>query len=407
MPLLLASFATQLAQAQTFKVLHTFHGPNGANPVGALTIDAAGNIYGTTRVGGAGRCTGGTGCGTAFKLGSNGKQIWLYKFNGSDGDVPYSELLRDSSGSLLGTTGGGGDLSCNPPYGCGTVFTLDKTGQREKVLYKFTGSPDGSGPYGSFVEDGSGNAYGATSGGGSDLQGTVFEIDAAGTESVLHSFAGPPGGGGDGSIPEGGVIRDAAGNLYGVTFQGGAYGPGTVYEVDSSGNETLLYSFSGSSDGGYPSSTLLLDSQGNLYGTTQNGGTSSGCGLGGCGAVFELSPQSGGGWTEKVLYDFCSLSGCADGEEPFEGPLAMDAAGNLYGTTYFGGTADHGVVFKLDTAGQESVLHSFTGGADGALPVAGVILDSRIHLYGTTQEGGDLNCQPQFGGCGVVFEITP
>jgi hypothetical protein len=139
MPLLLASFATQLAQAQTFKVLHTFHGPNGANPVGALTIDAAGNIYGTTRVGGAGRCTGGTGCGTAFKLGSNGKQIWLYKFNGSDGDVPYSELLRNSSGSLLGTTGGGGDLSCNPPYGCGTVFTLDKLARGKKCCISSPG----------------------------------------------------------------------------------------------------------------------------------------------------------------------------------------------------------------------------------------------------------------------------
>jgi uncharacterized repeat protein (TIGR03803 family) len=401
------------ARAQTFKVLHTFHGANGAEPLGGLTRDDAGSIYGTTAVGGGGKCTGGTGCGTAFKLGKTGKQVWLYEFNGRNGDIPYSDLLRDSSGNLLGLAGGGGDLGCNPPYGCGAVFRLDETGHREKVLHKFTGPPDdGEGPYGSFVEDGPGNTYGATSQGGFDSLGTVFEINAAGKETVLHTFTGPPEGGGDGSFPEGGVIRDAAGNLYGVTFQGGAFGPGAVYEVDSSGSEKLLYSFSGSSDGGYPSSTLLLDSQGNLYGTTQAGGNGQ-CGGTGCGVLFELSPQSGGSWTEKVLYTFCSLPACMDGERPLDGPLVMDAMGNLFGTTIFGGQRRNcngdacGVVFKLDPQGKETVLYSFTGGADGALPVAGLILDGRGNIYGTTQEGGDLKCQPTFGGCGVVFKISP
>jgi uncharacterized repeat protein (TIGR03803 family) len=174
--------------------------------------------------------------------------------------------------------------------------------------------------------------------------------------------------------------------------------------VSGGGEETLLYSFSGG-DGAQPDSVLLLDSKGNLYGTTENGGNDQ-CGGTGCGVVFELSPQSGGGWTETVLYDFCSLKSCADGEEPGVGPLAMDAAGNLYGTTVFGGTADEGVAFKLDAARTESVLHSFTGGADGAIPV-GVILDSRNNLYGATLEGGDLKCEPKYGGCGVVFEIVP
>jgi uncharacterized repeat protein (TIGR03803 family) len=410
--LLASAIVPTQAQAQKFKVLHTFHGSNGAEPLGGLVRDNAGNIYGTTAVGGTGNCTGGTGCGTAFKLDKTGKQIWLYKFNGRNGDIPYSELLRDSSGNLLGLAGGGGDLGCNPPYGCGTVFRLDGRGKKERVLHKFAGPPgDGQGPYGSLVKDGLGNAYGATSESGSDSQGTVFEIDTSGKESILHTFAGPPNGGGDGSGPEGGVIRDSAGNLYGVTFQGGAFGAGAVYEVSSGGEETLLYSFSGGSDGAQPSSALLLDSQGNLYGTTQNGGNGQ-CGGTGCGVVFELSPQSGGGWTEKVLYDFCSVRGCEDGEGPFEGPLVMDTARNLYGTTYFGGAHRNcngegcGVVFKLGPDGKETVLHSFTGGADGALPVAGVILDSSNNLHGTTQQGGDLKCQPKFG-CGVVFKVSP
>jgi uncharacterized repeat protein (TIGR03803 family) len=188
---------------------------------------------------------------------------------------------------------------------------------------------------------------------------------------------------------------------------------GAVYEISSNGDESLIYSFSGSSDGGNPSSALLLDSQGNLYGTTQNGGNEQ-CGGTGCGVVFELSPQSGGRWTEKVLYDFCSLTECADGERPLYEPLVMDAAGNLYGTTIFGGAYRNcnggtcGVVFKLEPDGKETVLHSFTGGADGAAPAVGVTMDAAGNLYGTTELGGDVKCgQVNHGGCGVVFKITP
>jgi uncharacterized repeat protein (TIGR03803 family) len=238
----------------------------------------------------------------------------------------------------------------------------------------------------------------------------VFKIDTAVTETTLYSFIGPPEGG-DGAFPGPGIIRDAAGNLYGATFAGGAFGAGAIFELSSGGQETLVHSFSGGSDGAQPSSTLLLDPQGNLYGTTQNGGNAQ-CGGTGCGVVFELSPQSGGGWAEKVLYAFCSLSGCADGYRPLAGPLVMDPAGNLYGTTIFGGTSTRcngtcGVVFELEPNGKETVLHNFTGGRDGAIPAVGVILDSRGNLYGATEEGGDLKCQPKYGGCGVVFEITP
>jgi len=409
--LLLASavFPTE-AQAQKFKVLHTFHGANGAQPVGGVVRDNAGNLYGTTGVGGTGNCSGGTGCGTAFKLDKTGRQIWLHKFNGRDGAIPYAGLLRGAAGNLFGTTLEGGDLNCDPPYGCGTVFRLDKAGQKESVLHKFTGSPDGWNPEALLVRDEDGSVYGTTYEGGADNWGTVFKVGPAGRETILHTFTGPPEGG-DGAGPYASVVRDDGGNLYGVTFAGGAYGAGAVYEVTRGGEEMLLYSFSGG-DGAQPDSVLLLDSSGNLYGTTENGGNDQ-CGGTGCGVVFRLSPQAGGGWTESVLYAFCSLTGCTDGESPLAGPLVMDAAGNLYGTTIFGGAHRNcngdgcGVVFKLDPGGKETVLHSFTGSTDGALPWAGVVLDAAGNLYGTALEGGDLNCHPKYGGCGVVFKIAP
>jgi uncharacterized repeat protein (TIGR03803 family) len=172
----------------------------------------------------------------------------------------------------------------------------------------------------------------------------------------------------------------------------------------------VLHTFEGG-DGAHPDSVLLFDSKGNLYGMTQTGGTSGAC-QGGCGTIFELLPQNGN-WSEKVLYNFCSLDGCADGLYPARGPLVMDAAGNLYGTTDSGGSSHNcdggcGVVFKLDTAGNETVLHSFTGAADGASPYTGLTIDAAGNLYGTDLEGGDLKCPDVDGyGCGVVFKIAP
>jgi uncharacterized repeat protein (TIGR03803 family) len=377
-----------------------------------LVRDSSGNIYGTTGGGGTGGCDG-YGCGTVFKMTKEGKEVWLYSFKGTNQIDPSAGLLRDANGNLYGTTENGGKITktCGGVQGggCGTVFRVDKNGQGT-TLYKFKGTPDGYFPQALLVKDSAGNLYGTSYLGGVDGIGAVFKLDANGKETILHSFAGPPEGGGDGAFLYEGVIRDTAGNLYGVTAAGGASGAGTVFKVDSSGSETLLYSFSGGSDGGDPDSVLLLDSQGNLYGTTANGGSSDVCD-GGCGTVFELSPQSGGNWAETVVYSFCSLENCADGQQPVGGPLVKDSVGNIYGNTIFGGSYRNcngdscGVIFKLDTAGKETVLHSFTGGADGAFPVAGLTLDSSGNLYGTAWQGG-AKCFTSYT-CGVVFKITP
>jgi uncharacterized repeat protein (TIGR03803 family) len=403
--LLLASIVVAAqTQATKFNVLHTFHGADGGSPMGVLVRDAAGNIYGTTVGGGTGKCSK-LGCGTAFKLNRSGQQVWVHSFGGGDGYGPDAGLLRDAAGNLFGTTLDGGKVTktCGGAQagGCGVVFRLDRNGN-ETVLYKFKGTPDGDSPEALLVEDKAGNLYGTTYEGGAEGLGAVLKIDTNGKEIILHSFAGPPDGGGDGALSYQGVIRDAAGDLYGVTAGGGVYGAGVVYKV-AGGKETLLYSFTGGSDGGGPNSVLLADVNGNLYGTTQNGGSSTVCD-GGCGTVFRLSPD-GGSWTETVLYSFCSVDGCVDGERPIAGPLVRDSAGNLYGTTYFGGTNDDGVVFKLDASGKETVLHSFTGGADGEFPYAGLVRDSSGNLYGTTQAGG-ARCYTSYT-CGVVFKITP
>jgi uncharacterized repeat protein (TIGR03803 family) len=403
--LLLASVVPIEAQAQKFKVLHTFHGApsDGSAPLGVLVRDGAGNFYGTASSGGRGRgfCTNYGGCGTVFKLDKAGKNVWLHSFTFPKGWSPEAGVLRDKTGKLYGTTYAGGDTSCDP-IGCGTVFKLDGSG-KETVLYKFTGNPDGWFPgHPLLVEDGSGNLYGTTGNGGDYGAGAVFKVDKTGKETVLYSFTGSS----DGCGPSG-VLLDSVGNLYGVAFQGGIAfcnsGYGVVFELNTAGNFTVLHTYDSGTDGANPNSALVFDSKGNLYGTTQNGGSGE-CGGTGCGAVFELSPQSGGGWSESVLYAFCHLSGCADGERPIEGPLAIDSAGNLYGTTFFGGTTDDGVVFKLDASGSETVLHSFTGRADGAFPWAGVILDRAGNLYGVASGGGDPKCHQ---GCGTLFKISP
>jgi|SRR5579863_1469889 len=407
--LLLASAVVPTqAQAQKFKVLHTFHGPNGAFPITQLTRDGAGNLYGTTSEGGTGVCKDEKyGCGTAFKLDKAGKQVWLHSFHYDGGESPMVGLLRDAAGNLYGTTvyGGENGSSCGfVGIGCGVAFKLDKTG-KETVLHRFSGgASDGQFPEALLIQDSAGNLYGTTIQGDQYGEGTVFKLDKAGHETILFVFDFT-----DGGEPFPGVISDAAGNLYGTTSVGGSCGYGTVFELDTAGTETVLHNFCGG-DGAIPSSVLIWDDSGNLYGTTQEGGSSDVCD-GGCGAVFELSPGSGGNWTEKVLYSFCSVSGCADGLAPLSGPLARDAAGNLYGTTIDGGTSSAcngscGVVFKLSASGKETVIHNFTGGADGADPWAGLTMDSAGNLYGTADEGGDLKCNPPYG-CGTVFKITP
>jgi uncharacterized repeat protein (TIGR03803 family) len=252
--------------------------------------------------------------------------------------------------------------------------------------------------------DSAGSLYGTTIQGGKYGEGTLFKLDKAGTETILFTFDFT-----DGGEPFPGVISDAAGNLYGTTSVGGSCGYGTVFELDTAGKETVLYNFCGG-DGAYPSSVLIRDQAGNLYGTTDEGGSSVVCG-GGCGTVFELSPGSGGNWTGKVLYSFCSVSGCADGENPISRGWSgmwrvISTALRCSEASLQPAMGSCGVVFKLGPSGKETVLHNFTGGADGGLPASGLTMDSAGNLYGAADEGGDLKCNPPYG-CGTVFKITP
>src|SRR5271157_1962225 len=276
------------------------------------------------------------------------------------------------------------------------------------VLYTFTGSPDGAVSDGGLVRDAQGNLYGTTYYGGNSACtgpfgngcGTVFKVNTTGNEAVLYSFTG----GGDGAFPVAGLVRYAQGNLYGTTSQGGDLacnapnGCGTVFKVDTTGKETVLYSFTGGADGAYPKAGLLPDAQGNLYGTTNQGGASN------YGTVFKVDSTG----NETVLYSFTGTGG--DGAGP-EAGLVQDAQGNLYGTTAGGGDVacnaphDCGTVLKVDRIGQESVLYSFTGtGGDGACSYAGLVQDAQGNLYGTTAGGGDLACNAGRG-CGTVFKV--
>lgn len=404
---------TAALPAQTFQVLHTFKGPDGASPLGSLVLDDAGNIYGTTGSGGSGtHCPDFTfGCGTAFVLNKTGREVGLYSFNGPNGAGPQVGLMRSANGDLYGTADEGGIYNAQVcPAGCGVAFRLDKTGK--EIFYRFKGPPDGFYPGSVPVEDSSGNLYGTTSLGGPSPGGlgAVFKIDPRGREKILYSFTGYA----DGCYAGGGVVLDEGGNLYGVANQGGSdfceYGFGTVFKLTQSGQFSVIHTFVGG-DGAYPGSNLTWDAQGNLYGVTSEGGSSPECFyMGGCGTVFELSPKENGTWTEKVLYSFCSQSGCTDGLEP-SGSVSRDASGNLYGTTFFGGTYRNcngdecGVAFKLAPDGAETVLHDFTGGSDGAFPTGGLVLDAAGSIYGSTEAGG-TTCDGS-DTCGVVFKIVP
>ncbi len=364
---------TQPLTAQTFTLLHTFSGgADGANPEAPMLRDTVGNLYGTASAGGA------FGSGVVFKLDSSGTETVLYSFTGAaDGQYPVGNLLRDKLGNIYSTTYDGGS-SLNL---AGTVFMLNPSG-KEKVLYSFTAGADGGNPDTGLIVDSSGNFYGTTESAGAFGFGTVFKVDPAGTESVLFSF---PGGPGCGPPFRGTLIRDAAGNLYGTTPSGGGYNQGCVYKLDEAGKETILYRFTGGADGGSPYQGLIRDEAGNLYGTTISGGAF------GAGTVFRINPHG----KETVLYSF---AGGADGKYPFSA-LTRDPAGNLYGTTWIGGASDQGTVFRLDPSSVETVLYTFTGGADGGQPITGLVLDKEGNLYGNTWKGA--------AGYGTVFKLTP
>jgi uncharacterized repeat protein (TIGR03803 family) len=365
------------AWAKGYHVIYTFqNSKDGDEPHAGLIKDGEGNLYGTTFSGGNG---GFDGNGTVFKLAPDGTKTELYSFTGgTDGNYPGAPLIMDSSGNLFGTTQQGGDASCNM-NGCGVVFEVTPDGT-ETVLYTFTGGDDGGQPLGALLPDGNGGFYGTAYGAGANRLGVVFDVSSAGTETVLHAFAG----GSDGDGPASALIADKSGNLYGTTKLGGGacsgFGCGTVFEVAPDGTETVLYAFTGGTDGGNPVAALMTDKSGNLYGTTEFGGDASGCGGTGCGTVFKLAP----GGALSVLYTF---TGGSDGGQPVANLIA-DSQGNLYGTTLFGGaTGGYGVVFRLSPDGKERVLHTFTNGDDGAYPW-GALLKIGKDKFASTAAGG-------------------
>jgi len=317
----------------------------------------------------------------------------LQNFNVKDGSNPLAGLISDKSGNLYGTTDQGG------LYSGGTAFELMPQaggGWTEKVLHSFGNHKDGNGPASAMVFDGEGNLYGTTSGGGPGDEGTVFELlpqpDGAWTEKILHAFSQFGDGGVD---PVAGLVLDTAGNLYGTTIGIESPSYGTVFMLTpTTGGQWMrknLYSFQGKDDGSQPNSTLLLDSQGNLYGTTASAGADF------SGTVFELSPADGS-WHLKVLYTFGPN---VPAESNPSGELTMDAAGNLYGTT-IGGYAGDGTVYELSPTASgpwtATVLHTFEK-SDGYQPLAGVVFDAAGNLFGTTQLGGTFNE-------GTVFELS-
>jgi len=332
------------------------------------------------------------GCGLTLAvlipLHAKSSETVLHTFTGgNDGAYPFAGLIVDTKGNFYSTTVSGG------PYGSGTVFKLKPDGT-ESVLYSFTGESDGNQPQGGLIMDTKNNLYGTTSIGGTDDRGAVFKLTPKGKETVLYSFTG----GSDGANPFAHLIMDTKGNLYGTAVGGGAgNNSGAVFKLAPDGTETVLYSFclqQNCADGALPYAPLIADSNGNFYGTTVTGGNNN------SGVVFKVTPKG----KETVLYSFCAQQNCADGEGPLA-DLLMDSSGNLYGTTAKGGgAADDGTVFELAPDGTETVLYSFCtrkNCADGATPNASyLIMDGSGNLYSTTELGGKYSN-------GTVFELAP
>ncbi len=303
----------------------------------------------------------------------------LHPFTGATGDgaYPHGNLVADSSGNIYGTTAKGGSSDL------GSVFKRDASGTLT-LLHAFAGgSSDGATPYGSLLLGSDGNFYGMTFAGGASNLGTVFKITPAGVMTLLHSFAG---GTGDGSSPRGSLIEGSDGNFYGMTYSGGASGLGSAFKITPAGALTLLHSFAGSTtDGAYPYGSLILGSDGNLYGTTSAGGASS------KGTVFKLTPSG----TESVMYSFAG--GTADGSSP-QGDL-IQVGDYFYGVTLYGGSVNQGIVFRINPDNSETVLHAFDNSVDdAAVPIGGLILGNDGNLYGLSSRGGNFNL-------GAIFKI--
>lgn len=389
---LMTTLAGAVAEAQTVTILYSFSEANGGagEPYfGRLIQDSSGNLYGVTNYGGS------ASSGTVFKLDTSGQLTVLHNFSDGtvtdDGYWPEAGLALDSAGNLYGTTVHGG------PGDAGTVFKVDTSGHNYSILHNFSNG-DGYRPESDLIFDSAGNLYGTTVFGGSSGAGTMFKIDGSGQLTTLHNF-GDGTVANDGQFPQGGLIFDSAGNLYGTTTGGAALGgpgSGTVFKLDTSGHLTILHNFSDGTvpnDGKSPQAGVALDSAGNLYGTTVYGG------LANLGTLFKLD-TSGNNYT--LLHSFADGSISNDGKVPYAG-LTPDFSGNLYGATAGGGSTGWGMVFKLDSSGHLTVMHSFNDGSvanDGVAPYASLLRDSSGSLYGMTTGGGSSNQ-------GTVFKLVP
>ena len=437
--LFILTLATTASAQWNEKVLYSFQGiPDGAVPTGGVVFDTQSNLYGATGDGGASTCNGPGQCGTVYQLKPAQKgEAWtetvLYIFKGhaqNDGATPESGLVIDQAGNLYGVTGYGGSGPCTllgRAVGCGTVYEVSppaKQGDpwKEKVLYSFEGGKDGYVASGDLVFDQAGNLYGATLfGGGKGTTcdslyggqcGTVFKLSppktkgGKWTEKVLHSFAG----GTDGANPNGGLVLDDRGAVYGTTYGGGnqggqcgSVGCGTAFGLRPPTTnaevwpERILHRFMGGSDGAGPRGGMVSDTKGYLYGTTLS-------------TVFRLTPPSNksGSWKEAILFAFCN--GNQGGCEP-EGSLRFDTSGRLYGTTYYGfGEELYGSVFCLKPPQKNGepwlidYLYGFVDAPDGLYPAAGLVFDKAGNLYGTTTGGGRGTCSRY---CGTVFQASP
>jgi uncharacterized repeat protein (TIGR03803 family) len=374
------------ATSSSYQIVYRFAGgADGQNPQASL-IDVNGTLYGTTTAGGA-YCeeSDGTGCGTVFSVATTGTENVLHSFgNGTDGIAPTSSLI-DVNGTLYGTTAfGGGYCAADGATGCGTVFSITPTGT-EQVLHRFGSGSDGAVPYAGLI-DVNGTLYGATAYGGDVTSriglGTVFKTSTNGKEQVLHNF-----GISDGWHPEAALI-DVNRVLYGTTNQGGTYGVGTVFNISAKGAEQVLHSFRGRSPHGARPSGALVDVAGELYGTTEFGGTFND------GVVFKIGTD---GKTKRLH----SFGGGSDGVNPTAG--LIDVNGTLYGTTVLGGEHGDGTVFGITPEGTEQVLYSFAGyPSDGENPWGGLV-EVNGTLYGTTRSGGTFSTYDSYG---TVFALT-
>jgi len=421
------------------KVLYSFQGgtSDGVYPAGGVVFDKAGNLYGATTDGG-GECPPAQ-CGTVFQIAPPAQKgdpwtetvLHIFKGNGSgDGNTPAGGVIIDSAGNLYGTTGYGGTGNCvllGTKVGCGTVYELSPPGQKggawtETVLYSFPTSKQGYLPNGNLVFDSAGHLYGATMFGGGygtscdpfyQYCGAVFELSppktkgGEWTEKVLHGFKGmkPGSSTGDGANPNGGLVLDRKGAIFGTTYTGGFHcandagqGCGTVFELApptrKGGNwtETILHRFQSDLDGGGPAAGVIFDAQDNLHGTTVGGGGY------GEGTVFKLAPRTDGTWKEHVLYSF---HGQNDGANP-QGSVVLDSKGDIYGTS------EGGMIFRIRSVGGSwvfAVVYDFKKAPDGWHPTGPPMFDAAGNLFGTTQWGGTGQlCQ---GGCGTVYEVSP